>query len=249
MYIIYGLLPSECYRYNLPNGLVKLFLTGEVKSIRCVTLGPREGSYFISYIKVDGAGQYCENISQSMCLHIITWANESKLLAWKNLPDVLEKWLNKGRTESNLIHGDLFVTLGQNDSFFASSSVGFRWGNLTPALEERLQDQLTPTGWRTGPPVSLSIGTRGNFYLVTSQYVCWRFTPEGQPALQKWFPGRTAGPRTPQNTFKVYIPRQSAVNMIHPSLLLDSVTPIRRSVLCGDKPIKGPLVRCPNGGT
>lgn len=56
----------------------------------------------------------------------------------------------------------LSVELGPNNSFFARDRDSYRWHNLPDALEEAIQQRLSPMGWRATPEVIL-LGADGAF--------------------------------------------------------------------------------------
>lgn len=57
--------------------------------------------------------------------------------------------------------------LGPDDSFIIWHPELIRWANLPISLEDALQSWLTPSGWRVGPPRTVTWGPEGAFFAMS----------------------------------------------------------------------------------
>lgn len=95
-------------------------------------------------------------------------------------PQQLIWWLNR-KWSNGLAERDkeLRVTLGPGSSFIAWDTWRIRWHALPSLMESRIQNMLTPNGWRNGPPVIAALGCHESWVVLFQQLrLCW-WIPSG----------------------------------------------------------------------
>ena len=94
------------------------------------------------------------------------------LLGRNNLPSQLESWLIDPITQTcKRDIATLSVEFGPNNSFYARDKDSYRWHNLPDALEEAIQQRLSPSGWMARPDFVV-LGADGAFIYSNDRGGC-----------------------------------------------------------------------------
>ncbi|KAL2047898.1 hypothetical protein ABVK25_011229 [Lepraria finkii] len=152
MAVVFEIGPDETFLFDTPGGTTTNKLPDALKDvglgvgigktiqqIYCINFGCN-GAYFFSARTVNG------NIIRRF-----------------NLPQQLEAWLiDSGTNTCRRDIPSLRIELGPNGSFYAVDANSYRWHNLPDALEEAIQQRITPAGW-TAKPDWVVLGADGAF--------------------------------------------------------------------------------------
>ncbi|KAF2704309.1 hypothetical protein K504DRAFT_462878 [Pleomassaria siparia CBS 279.74] len=135
----------EGLRYrNLPSALHKLIAGGSVVDVHWAALGPVSESWVLSFTDVNGKGNLGWGVSTPPSLQQIL----ETLTPTQHLRVFL------GPMGSKTIE----------PSFIAWDPTVIRWIGLPPTLESTIQSWLTPSGWKSGAPKTMTWNDRGSCF-------------------------------------------------------------------------------------
>ncbi|KAF2824414.1 hypothetical protein CC86DRAFT_457184 [Ophiobolus disseminans] len=126
---------------NLSSSLQTLLRGSTVADLHWATLGPNPDSWLLSFKDSTGT-------------NTLRWG--------PSIPPRLQTILAKTWHSPHLR-----AFLGPDDSFIIWHPELIRWANLPHSLEDALQSWLTPSGWRVGPPRTVTWGPEGAFFAMS----------------------------------------------------------------------------------
>lgn len=168
-------LVSYFLRENIPLGLKANIdlLPASVKT-RCISFGTDE-SYYLGFLGKDQ--------KHWKCLSVLAVGSGDVIFSDSNLGydfcgkyKLLEQWIQKRGLKHEI--KTLQVSLGPNDSFWATSNEGFRWSGLPTALEENIQNELHQDGWHN-KLTQVMLGINGTYIMGNQDGpFCWDLDAE-----------------------------------------------------------------------
>jgi hypothetical protein len=92
------------------------------------------------------------------------------IIGASGIPEALRDWLYEKDSEGYAVRElkGLRIVFGpNNDSWFATDGLQYRWINLPPGLDAALENRRSPGGGWTDRPRLIALGAMKNFIMIT----------------------------------------------------------------------------------